>query len=128
VCGAANDGVPNYSTDGHLTITDQSAYGFILKFKCVCLIVPPCRFTEFATYLLHNPSFDWDISTAKLRVTALGTVFENVSLKKTVSFKAFNNLPGVTISNFELPSDDEAGGIHIETDSTIPSPARKFGN
>jgi Protein of unknown function (DUF3712) len=33
-------------------------------------------------------------------------------------------LPGVTISNFKLPSNDPAGGIHIETDSSIPSPAQ----
>ena len=83
------------------------------------------RFTNFAVFLLHNPSFEWTISTDKLRVTALGTIFDNVSLSKKVSFKAFNGLPGVTISNFQLPSDDPAGGIHIETDSTIPSPARK---
>ena len=48
----------------------------------------------------------------------------HVKLSKDISFKAFNNLPGVTISNFKLPSDDPAGGIHIETDSLIPSPAR----
>ena len=81
-------------------------------------------FTEFATFLLHNPSFTWTISTSKLQLTALGTIFNNVSLSKDVSFKAFNGLPGVTISNFQLPSDDPAGGIHIETDASIPSPSR----
>ncbi|KAK1218918.1 hypothetical protein PQX77_018360 [Marasmius sp. AFHP31] len=106
VCAAANSGVPNYETTGHLTITDQG------------------RFTDFAKFLLHNPEFSWTISTDKLRVNALRTNFDNVALSKTVSFKAFNNLPGVTISNFELPSDDPNGGIHIETDSTIPSPAQ----
>ncbi len=82
------------------------------------------RFTTFATYLLHNEEFEWTISTDKLRLNALGTIFDNISLEKKVSFKAFNNIPGVTISNFELPSDDDAGGIHIETDALIPSPAR----
>ncbi|KAI0710861.1 hypothetical protein C8Q76DRAFT_623714 [Earliella scabrosa] len=105
VCAAANDGVPNYETNARLTITDQS------------------QFTEFATFLLHNPEFEWTISTNALRVTALGTHFDGVHLSKDISFKAFNNLPGVTISNFQLPSDDPAGGIHIETDSLIPSPA-----
>lgn len=84
----------------------------------------PISFTEFATFLLHNPSFTWTISTSKLRLTALGTIFDGVSLSKDVSFKAFNGLPGVTINNFRLPSDDPAGGIHIETDATIPSPSR----
>ena len=58
-------------------------------------------------------------------MTALGTAFDNVNLSKNISFKAFDGLPGVTISNFNLPSDDPAGGIHIETDSDIPSPARE---
>ncbi|KAF9245017.1 hypothetical protein BU15DRAFT_85819 [Melanogaster broomeanus] len=106
VCAAANTGVPNYQAQGNLAITDQA------------------QFTSFTTYMLHNPSFDWTISTSSLRVTALGTIFDNVSLTKTISLKAFNNLPGVTISNFQLPSDDPAGGITISTDSLIPSPAQ----
>src|SRR5712675_614223 len=82
------------------------------------------RFTAFATSLLHDSDFTWTISTNKLRVTALGTIFDGVSLSKDVTLKAFGGLPGVTISNFQLPSDDPAGGIHIEADSLIPSPAR----
>ncbi|KAJ7594702.1 hypothetical protein C8J56DRAFT_446479 [Mycena floridula] len=106
VCASANTGVPNYVTKASLKITDLN------------------DFTSFATFLLHNPSFDWTISTPKLRLTALGTIFDNVSLSKVVSFKAFNNLPGVTISNFQLPSDASEGGIQIETDALIPSPAQ----
>ncbi|KAH7915074.1 hypothetical protein BJ138DRAFT_1122997 [Hygrophoropsis aurantiaca] len=106
VCAAANTGVPDYQAQGTLVITNQE------------------QFTSYATYLLHNPSFEWTISTTKLRVTALGTIFDNVSLTKTITLKAFNNLPGVTISNFQLPSDDPAGGITIDTDALIPSPAQ----
>lgn len=83
-------------------------------------------FTEFATFLLHNPSFDWTISTSKLRVTALGTIFDNISLSKVITLKAFNGIPGVIINNFQLPSDDPAGGIHIETGANIPSTAREL--
>ncbi|TBU46075.1 hypothetical protein BD309DRAFT_663805 [Dichomitus squalens] len=106
VCASANEGAPDYETSARLTITDNG------------------KFTDFATFLLHNEEFTWTISTDKLRLTALGETFDGVSLKKDISFKAFNNLPGVTISNFQLPSDDPAGGIHIETDSMIPSPAQ----
>ncbi|KAF5351977.1 hypothetical protein D9756_007389 [Leucocoprinus leucothites] len=106
ICAAANDGVPNYQAQGHLTITHQD------------------DFTSFAEFLLHNEEFEWTISTDKLRLRALGTIFDGVVLEKSVSFKAFNNLPGVSISNFQLPSDDPAGGIHVETDASIPSPAQ----
>ncbi|KAF4598358.1 hypothetical protein EYR38_006760 [Pleurotus pulmonarius] len=106
ICAAADSGVPNYQTNGRLKITDVS------------------QFTAFATALLHDDSFEWTISTDKLRVQALGTIFDNVSLSKKVSFKAFNGLNGVTISNFQLPRDDPAGGISIQTDSLIPSAAQ----
>lgn len=106
ICAAANSGVPDYRANGRLTITDEG------------------QFTAFATLLLHDPSFTWTIHTNKLRVTALGTIFDGVSLSKDITFKAFNGLPGVTISNFQLPTDDPAGGIRIETDSLIPSPAQ----
>lgn len=108
ICAAANDGVPDYEAKGRLTITNQG------------------DFTAFAEFLLHNEQFEWTISTKKLRLRALGTIFDNIELTKSVSFKAFNNLPGVSISNFQLPSDDPAGGIHVETDARIPSPAREY--
>ena len=106
MCAAANDGVPNYETNARLTITDQS------------------HFTQFATFLLHNPDFESTVSTNAPRVrTALGMHFDDVQLSKDISFKAFNNLPVVTISLFQLPADDPAGGIHIDTDLLSPSPA-----
>lgn len=74
--------------------------------------------------MLHNEEFTWTISTSALRVTALGTVFDGVQLSKNVTLKAFDGLPGVTISNFKLPGDAPEGGISIDTDSSIPSPAR----
>ncbi|KZV76329.1 hypothetical protein PENSPDRAFT_747787 [Peniophora sp. CONT] len=103
ICAAADTGVPDLVTSGHLTITDQDG------------------FTDFTTYLLHNEDFTWTITTDALRVTALGTAFDNVKLSKDVTLKAFNNIPGVTISNFDLPGDAEEGGIEISTDSMIPS-------
>ncbi|KXN90203.1 hypothetical protein AN958_04693 [Leucoagaricus sp. SymC.cos] len=106
ICAAANDGVPDYEAQGHLSITNQD------------------DFTSFAEFLLHNEEFEWTISTDNLRLRALGTIFDGVVLSKSVSFKAFNNLPGVSIANFKLPSDDPAGGIHVETDASIPSPAQ----
>ncbi|KAH7875192.1 uncharacterized protein C8R40DRAFT_1170817 [Lentinula edodes] len=106
VCAAANVGVPDYETDATLSITDLD------------------QFTTFATFLLHNPSFSWTISSSKVQLVALGTIFDNVSLTKNVSFNAFNGLPGVTISNFQLPSDSSEGGITIDLDAQIPSPAQ----
>lgn len=48
------------------------------------------RLGSFATYILHNPSFQWLLQTNSLRVQALGVQFDGVALQKTVSFLAFN--------------------------------------
>ncbi|PWN53595.1 hypothetical protein IE53DRAFT_140447 [Violaceomyces palustris] len=104
ICAAAYDGVPDLRTSGKLVITN-------LK-----------RFTDFATYILHNPGFQWTVSSNHLRVRALGIAFSDVIISKNIDFKAFNNLPGVTISNFDIPSET-SNALNIQTDSLIPSPA-----
>lgn len=53
ICSPGGQGVPDYETTGTLTITDLGA------------------FTNFASYLLNNPSFTWVITTNTLRVRRL---------------------------------------------------------
>lgn len=76
ICTSGGAGVPDLETTAILTISDQG------------------RFTDFATYILLQPSFTWTVTTDRLRVKALGTIFDNVVLSKNVSFSAFNGLPG----------------------------------
>lgn len=105
ICSTGSVGVPKLESASLLTIANLA------------------DFTEFATYILLNPDFTWIISTPSLRVEALGTIFDNVLLTKTISFKgqdlplhchtirslkfwhpiAFNGLPGVTIVNPDFP-------------------------
>ncbi|KAF5366756.1 hypothetical protein D9758_006521 [Tetrapyrgos nigripes] len=112
ILAAAGEGVPNYCPNAHLIITDRG------------------KFTQFSIFLWHNPSFSWTIFTDKLRVavTSLGSVFENVILRKNVTFRAFDALSDVGIRRFELPCDvdvdAEGGGIQIEIDSEIPCHAQ----
>ncbi|KAE8246427.1 hypothetical protein A4X13_0g5797 [Tilletia indica] len=104
ICSAANDGVPDYRTTAQLTITNQK------------------QFTAFTVAALKDDSFVWTISTDNLQVTALGFQFNKVTLSKDVTFQAFNNLPGVTISNFDIPGQT-SDSLKITTEATIPSPA-----
>ncbi|KAE8213110.1 hypothetical protein CF327_g3310 [Tilletia walkeri] len=104
ICSRANEGVPDYRTTAQLTITDQT------------------QFTAFTVAALKDPSFVWTISTDNLQVSALGFQFNKVTLSKDVTFQAFNNLPGVTISNFDIPGQT-SDSLKITTDATIPSPA-----
>lgn len=60
ICNAGNNiGVPALETSAVLTITDYN------------------RFVDFGAYILLNPSFEWTVTTNKLRVIALGTIFDN---------------------------------------------------
>lgn len=59
ICSSGGSGVLTLETTGILAITDQN------------------RFTEFAAYILLNPSFEWTITTNNLRVLALGTIFDD---------------------------------------------------
>ncbi|GAA5937070.1 uncharacterized protein JCM15063_000146 [Sporobolomyces koalae] len=102
ICSSGGSGVPNLQTTGKLTIVNKG------------------DFIKFATDLLLNPSFTWNVRTSKLRVLALGTIFDNVVLSKDISFSAFDGLPGVTITNPDFPSDS-ANGIALDVGTAIPS-------
>lgn len=45
---------------------------------------------SFSIYILHNPSFEWLLQTTSLHVEAIGTAFDGVTLRKTITLQAFN--------------------------------------
>ena len=104
VCSAANVGVPNYRTKGHLKITDKA------------------KFTAFTTYILHNPTFSWTIHSDHLRVRSLNIVFSDVKISKKLDFKAFNNLRGSRILDFKAQGQT-SNAIKIYALTALPSPA-----
>ncbi len=104
ICTSPGVGVPDLETTGQLTITNLAA------------------FTDFATFILLNPSFTWTISSDAVIVRALGITFSKVRLNKQISLDVFNKLPGVTISNFDIPSEGP-DYLNFVTDSKIPSPS-----
>ena len=104
ICTIPGVGVPDLETTGQLKINNLAA------------------FTDFASYILHNPSFTWSISSDAVVVRALGITFSKVSLTKEISLDVFNNLPGVTVSNFDVPSEGP-DYLDFSADSKIPSPS-----
>lgn len=104
VCSFADVGVPNYITPGKLKITDQKG------------------FTEYTKAILHEKSFKWTIHTDKLRVRSLNIIFDNVKISKDLYFDAFNGLPGVSITSFDIPGET-SNSLKIVSGSDIPSPA-----
>lgn len=104
ICSAAGVGVPNLMTKGHLTITNQD------------------RFTNFAEYILKNPSFTWRIYSSNVTVQAVGITFSNVNLDKQISLDVLNGLPGIVITTFDIPGET-AKSLLIAADANIPSPS-----
>ncbi|PWZ00897.1 hypothetical protein BCV70DRAFT_84414 [Testicularia cyperi] len=104
ICAFANEGVPNLVTSGSLTITNLG------------------RFTDFATFILHNPSFQWTVSSNRLTVRALQIIYSNVIISKNIDFQAFNNLPGVSTFDFNVYGET-SNSLLIRTGTRIPSPA-----
>ncbi|TKY86943.1 hypothetical protein EX895_004231 [Sporisorium graminicola] len=104
ICAFANIGVPDLQTTGRLTITNQGA------------------FTDFATFLLKSPNFQWTISSPNITARALGITFSNVPFSKTLDFSGFNGLPGVAASNFDVYGDT-SNSLLIRTSASIPNPS-----
>ncbi|SPO24995.1 probable conserved hypothetical Ustilago-specific protein [Ustilago trichophora] len=104
ICAFANVGVPNLVTSGHLTITNLGA------------------FTDFATFILHNPAFQWTVSSQHLTVRALQIIYSDVIISKNIDFKAFNGLPGVSTYNFDVYGET-SNSLLIRTGASIPNPA-----
>ncbi|KAJ1033702.1 hypothetical protein NDA13_001683 [Ustilago tritici] len=104
ICAFANEGVPNLVTSGRLTITNLGG------------------FTDFAIFILANPSFQWTVSSNKLTVRALEIIYSNVIISKTIDFRAFNGLSGVKTSNFDVYGET-SNSLLIRTNAAIPSPA-----
>jgi hypothetical protein len=72
-------------------------------------------FDDLYQALLTDESFEWEISSDNITVAALGIEVTGIAYPaKKVTLKGFNGLKGgVTIKSFDLPSNDEAGGIHL---------------
>lgn len=84
-----------------------------MRLALLVLVVPADPHTS-------SRSFTWTVSTDKLRVYALQTIFDDVTLSKDIGFRAFDGLPGVTITRPDFPRDSE-NGIALVTDTAIPS-------
>ncbi|KAF1802885.1 hypothetical protein V8B55DRAFT_1045444 [Mucor lusitanicus] len=80
---------------------------------------------EFSAYLINNESFEWEIVSKDVSVTALGFTFVGVSLDKFVTLKGSNGFKNaVTVKSFDLPANDPAGGITLTADTVINNPSQ----
>ncbi|RCI03191.1 hypothetical protein CU098_005823 [Rhizopus stolonifer] len=80
---------------------------------------------KFATYLINNEDFKWEIITKDVSVNALGFTFTGISMDKFVTLSGCNGFKdAVTIQSFDLPSNDPDGGITLTAQTTIKNPSQ----
>ncbi|KAI8070949.1 hypothetical protein BC940DRAFT_345179 [Gongronella butleri] len=80
---------------------------------------------NFASYMINNEEFVWEIVSSDVSVNALGFTFTNISMNKFVTIKGCNGFKnGVVINSFDLPRNDPAGGITLTTATSITNPSQ----
>ncbi|KAF9426865.1 hypothetical protein BGZ94_005885 [Podila epigama] len=77
---------------------------------------------DFVIYALKSETMDWSVVANNITVSAMGTAFPNIHLKKTVSLRGFNKLEGLVIEKYDLPSNDP-NGIHLSIAASLPNPS-----
>lgn len=81
--------------------------------------------TEFTKFLVTEPSFVWDIKGNNLSVSAIGITVPDVTIAKTVILTGMNGLRNdVKILDYDLPSNDPAGGIHLTAQASVQNPSQ----
>lgn len=81
--------------------------------------------TEFTKFLVTQPSFVWSISSDNIEAVAIGITVGGLSINKNVILTGLNNLKNdVTITKYDLPSNDPKGGIHLVADSVVINPSQ----
>ncbi|KAI9283368.1 hypothetical protein BY458DRAFT_552105 [Sporodiniella umbellata] len=82
--------------------------------------------TAFATYMLNNEAFVWDITTQDVAVSALGFTFKGIKMEKFVRIYGANGFKNaVKVNKFDLPRNTpDNNGIVITVDSTISNPSQ----
>ncbi|KAI9474137.1 MAG: hypothetical protein EXX96DRAFT_328681 [Benjaminiella poitrasii] len=104
---AAADVGATFDVKGTFTVTDGNAMA------------------EFAAYMINNDDFEWEITTNDVAVDALGYTFTGATLHKFVTLagaKGFKN--AVTITSFDLPSNDGDLGITLIANTVINNPSQ----
>jgi hypothetical protein len=107
------------------TINAKALVGATFDVKGAFTVANGVDMAEFAAFMINNESFEWEITTSDVSVTALGFTFTGISLHKFVTLKGANAFKdAVKIEKFKLPSNDSAGGITLYADTTIMNPSQ----
>ncbi|KAJ3259347.1 hypothetical protein HK104_006953, partial [Borealophlyctis nickersoniae] len=77
---------------------------------------------KFVSYSVQAKKVVWRLQS-EAEVTSFGITLKGLKLDKNVEFAGMEGLKNVSITAFNLPSDDPAGGIRVETTTTLNNPS-----
>lgn len=82
-------------------------------------------FGEFTKFMVSQPRFTWRLVCNNTHAEAFGFMptFQNYVFKKHVNFNGINGFEDVHIADFQLPGNDPAGGISLQTLTTLYNPS-----
>jgi hypothetical protein len=107
------------------TINATAGVGASFDVKGAFTVANGGDMASFAAFMINNESFEWEIATSDVSVSALGFTFNKISLHKFVTLKGANAFKdAVTIESFDLPSNDPAGGITLLANTVIKNPSQ----
>ncbi|TPX68063.1 hypothetical protein SpCBS45565_g03357 [Spizellomyces sp. 'palustris'] len=85
-------------------------------------IVDTAAMTKFARFMMLGADFEWRLS-GNAQAKAFGMTIKGLTMDKTVKMKALNGLRNISITSFDLPRNDPAGGIQIVTITLMDNPS-----
>ncbi|KAJ3283311.1 hypothetical protein HK104_010446 [Borealophlyctis nickersoniae] len=77
---------------------------------------------KFVSYSVQAKKVVWRLQ-GEAEVTSFGITLKGLSMDKKVDFAGMEGLKNVSITSFNLPSDDPAGGIRVETTTSLNNPS-----
>ncbi|KAI7857202.1 hypothetical protein BDC45DRAFT_501916 [Circinella umbellata] len=110
---------------GMPTINSKADVGAQFDVTGVMSVADQGTMGEFASYMINNKDFKWNIRTNGVSVTALGFTFTGISMDKYVTLLGCNSFKdAVVIESFDLPSNHPDGGITLTANTFITNPSQ----
>ncbi|KAG0211539.1 hypothetical protein BGX28_007763 [Mortierella sp. GBA30] len=123
VSWVSSDAIRPIGQIGMPTVTAGANVGATLVLSNISFAVSDAvAMGDFVGYSLKAETFEWEVSANNMVVFAMGAPIPHIHMKKRVTLNGFNNLQGLAINGFNLPSND-ADGIHIDLAATLPNPS-----
>lgn len=105
-------------------VSVASGHGKVLQ-STTFEVTDPDSFGFFTEYMVSQPRFTWRLVCNNTHAEAFGFMptYKNYVFRKHVNFNGINGFEDVKILDFQLPGNDPAGGITMQTLTSLWNPS-----